>query len=110
MGKYEVISTGEIKTMLESMLHPLYFKKIVEDSVSKLSGDECYSLRTRNEFLNYDVNIDDISYTYQFVRDVIGKFKGEENSFTRSFINVYLVKKLFSEIYQEDPRFFMDLK
>lgn len=81
----DVIYTGENETTPESMLHPSYFKKFVEDSVSKLSGDECYSLRTRNEFLNYNVNIDDISYTYQFVRDVIGKFKGEGEKFYPEF-------------------------
>ena len=53
--------------------------------MSKLSKDECYSQNTRDEFLNYAINLNDTNYTYQLVRNVIGKFKGDGEKFYPEF-------------------------
>lgn len=34
----------------EQVLHPLYFKRYIEDSIIKLTGDECYPSEITNEF------------------------------------------------------------
>ena len=53
--------------------------------MSKLSNDECYSQNARDEFLKYAVNLNDTNYTYQLVRNVIGKFKGDGEKFYPEF-------------------------
>ena len=77
-------STEKHQATPESNLHPLYFKAYVK-KVSTLSNDECYSQNTRDEFLNYAVNLNDTNYTYQLVRNVIGKFKGDGEKFYPEF-------------------------
>lgn len=69
----------------EALLHPLYFKQYVQKSATKLASDECYSEKTRKEFINYQVTLDDANFTYQYVRDVIKKFKGNAEKFYPSF-------------------------
>ena len=69
----------------EQMLHPLLFKKFIETSVAKLAGDECYSDKLRAEFSNYKVNVDDAGSSYQYVKDVIGNFKGNAEKFYPEF-------------------------
>ena len=39
-----------------SLLHPLYFKKYVNQSAAKLAIDECYSERLRKEFVVYSID------------------------------------------------------
>lgn len=72
-------------TTAETKLHPLYFKKYTQLSASKLSKDECYSEKTRNEFVNYVITNDDTNFSYSFVRDVIGSFKGDAEKFYPAF-------------------------
>ena len=67
------------------MLHPLYFKKYVNLSTSKLALDGCYSDKTRQEFEGYVVSIDDANESYRFVLDVIGEFKGNVENFYQKF-------------------------
>ena len=69
----------------EEMLHPLYFKKYVNLSASKLSSDGCYSEKTCKEFEGYEVSLDDANESYRFVRDVIGEFKGNAEKFYPKF-------------------------
>ena len=85
IGKDGHVSTEENQTTPESKLHPSYFKAYVEKSISKLSNGECYSQNTRDEFLNYEVNINDTNYTYQLVRNVIWKFNGNGEKFYPDF-------------------------
>ena len=42
----------------------------MQNSVSKLALDECYSEKTQREFSNYEVTVDDANYSYQFIRNV----------------------------------------
>ena len=70
--------------MPENMLHPLYLKKNINKSVSKLA-DECYSEKTRKEFTDYQVSVDDANYSYQLVRNVIGEFRGNAEKFYPAF-------------------------
>ena len=71
--------------MPENMLHPLYFKRYINNSVSKLALDECYSEKTRKEFADYQVTVDDANYSYQLVRNVIGEFRGNAEKFYPAF-------------------------
>ena len=85
LGKMDLLLPKNNQATPKSKLHPLYFKAYVKKSVSKLSNDECYSQNTRDEFLNYAVNLNDTNYTYQLVRNVIGKFKGDGEKFYPEF-------------------------
>ena len=71
----------------ESKFHPLHLKGFIIKSASKLANDECYSEKTENrgEFTNYEVTLDDTIFSYQFVRDIIGSFKGDTEKFYSSF-------------------------
>ena len=69
----------------EALLHPLYFKKYINVSAIKLSQDQCYSEKTRKEFDGYEVSLDDANETYQYIRDVLGEFKGDAEKFYPKF-------------------------
>ena len=69
----------------ESLLHPLYFKKYVNQSAAKLAIDECYSERLRKEFVVYSIDSDDAGVSYQFIKDCITNFKGDAEKFYPSF-------------------------
>ncbi|XP_057291824.1 uncharacterized protein LOC130647836 [Hydractinia symbiolongicarpus] len=56
----------------EKMLHPLYFKKYMEEAVSKLAGDECYPSEITNEFKMFKVGgLDNVLPSYALVKDLI---------------------------------------
>ena len=65
----------------EEKLHPLYFKKFIQNGASKFALDECYSEKFRKEFSSYVVTYDDALFSYQFVRDLIGCFNGDLEKF-----------------------------
>ena len=69
-----------VKSPVEK-LHPLYFKKFIQNRASKLALDECYSEKFRKEFSSYVVTYDDALFSYQFVRDLIGCFNGNLEKF-----------------------------
>ena len=69
----------------EEKLHPLYFKKFIQNGASKLALDECYSEKFRKEFSSYVVTYDDALFSYQFVRDLIGCFNGDLEKFYPTF-------------------------
>ena len=56
--------SGKLLVTPESLLHPLYFNKYVNQSAAKLAIDECYSERLRKEFVVYSIDSDyaDVSY------------------------------------------------
>ena len=54
----------------EDRLHPLYFKKYINNCAKQLATDGCYSDETIDTFISYNCSLDDENYTYQFVRDV----------------------------------------
>ena len=54
----------------EDHLHPLYFKKYINNCAKQLATDGCYSDETIDTFSSYNCSLDDANYTYQFVRDV----------------------------------------
>ena len=69
----------------ENILNPLKFKIYIQNSVSKLALDECYSEKTQKEFANYEVTVDDANYSYQFIGNVLGQFKGNAEKFYPAF-------------------------
>lgn len=69
----------------EEIIHPLYFKKIVNNSASKLAQDECYSEKTRQEFECYTVSLDDADEVFKYFRDIVGEFKGNAEKFYPKF-------------------------
>ena len=73
---YGVLTSPIVDKSPEALLHPLYFNKYINLSAIKLSQDQCYSEKTRKEFDGYEVSLDDSNETYQYIRDVLGEFKG----------------------------------
>ena len=43
------------KSYFEEKLHPIYYKQYIEESALKLSVDECYSEKNREEFSTYKI-------------------------------------------------------
>ena len=71
----------------EDRLHPLYFKKYINNCAKQLATDGCYSDETIVTFSSYNCSLDDANYTYQFVRDVIENFDGNGEKFYPLFYN-----------------------
>ena len=71
-------SSAEIE---EYLLHPLKFKTYVTQSALKLSKDECYSEKTRKQFCEFTMNVEEANFSYQYVHDVISNFKGDSEKF-----------------------------
>ena len=64
------------------ILHPLYFKKYLEECIVKLAADECYPDEIIQEFKNYKVgDLNDVIFTYNLVRDLIESFDGNRQKF-----------------------------
>ena len=77
--------SGKLLVTPESLLHPLFFKKYVNQSAAKLAINECYSERLRKEFIVYSIDSDDADASYQFIKDCITNFKGDAEKFYPSF-------------------------
>ena len=89
----------------EEKLHPLYFKKFIQNGASKLALDECYSEKFRKEFSSYVVTYDDALFSYQFVRDLIGCFNGDlENSTQLSTMCVSSDENAFKNLLRRSSR------
>ena len=70
----------------ESILHPLHLKGFIMKSATKLASDECYSEKSREEFVKYQsITLDDAIFSYQFIRDVILNFNGDAETFYSCF-------------------------
>ena len=73
-----------IKTKVaKDMLHPLYFKKYVNDAAKKLAEGGCYSKKTLSALKGY--HLDDANFSYQFVRKVRKNFNGNGEMFYPQF-------------------------
>ena len=94
----------------ESKFHPLHLKGFIIKSASKLANDECYSEKTRGEFTNYEVTLDDAIFSYQFVRDIIGSFKGDTEKFYSSFYKCVSDVIVFRNLTLKDPQLFLVLR
>ena len=63
----------------EEILHPLYFKKMVEESVNKISNDHCFPDELLNPLKEYNTgNLDKINHTYGFIKELIVSYDGGE--------------------------------
>ena len=71
------------KKEAEEVMHPLYFKKYLEECIVKLANDECYPAEeVMHEFKIFRIgSLDDVIYTYNIVRDVIQSFNGDAEKF-----------------------------
>ena len=86
--------SGKLLVTPESLLHPLYFKKYVNQSAAKLAIDECYSERLRKEFGVYSIGSDDADVSYQFIKDCITNYKGDAEKFYPSFYKCVSSKEI----------------
>ena len=68
-------------------LHPLYFKKLLNETVSKLANDKCYPDKTREEFnnANFASLNDDVLPIYSIFKTVISHYDGNNAKFYTSF-------------------------
>lgn len=79
----------QVVKMPEEILHPLYFKKYVENSVAKLGEDECYPQEVMNEFKAYKVGtLNDVNCSYALIRDLISSFDGDAEKFYPKFYKI----------------------
>ena len=79
-------SKSTINRTAESMLHPLQFKRMINETSERLSLDKCYSDETRGAFKDYQVDLDDAINSYNFIKDVITDFHGDgERLFLRNY-------------------------
>ena len=58
---------------------------MINSSAAKLCIDECYSAKTRQEFLGYVVTLDDTKESFQYIKQVISEFKGNVENSTPKF-------------------------
>ena len=65
----------------EDRLHPLYFKKYINNCAKQLASEGCYSDETIATFSSYNCSLDDANFTYQFVRDVMKNYNGDGEKF-----------------------------
>ena len=77
--------TVNSEKITEEKLRPLYFIKYVNESAIKLSKDECYSQTTHSHFEGYKLSLDEANQAYNYVREVIGEFKGNAEKFYPKF-------------------------
>jgi len=81
-----VVNSAAPAIIPEDLFHPLHLKKIIMKSATKLANDECYSEKSRKEFANFqNITSDDAIFSYQFIRDVVGDFKGDAEKFYSCF-------------------------
>lgn len=78
---------AEVK--VESILHPLKLKKLVQHSIDKFEKEQLYPDAILTEIKAYKdiLNITDILITYSYIREVISQFKGDAEQFYRLFYN-----------------------
>ena len=63
--------------------------------------DECYSEKTQKEFANYEVTVDEVNYSYRFIRNIRGQFKGNAEKFYPAFyksVSEVIVSKNLKEV------------
>ena len=78
-------SMSTINRTADSMLHPLQFKRMINETDESVSLDKCYSDDTRGAFKDYQVDLDDVIYSYNFIKDVITDFHGDGEKFYPTF-------------------------
>ena len=78
-------STVNSEKIAEAKVRPLYFMKYVNKSAIKRTKEECYSQTTRSHFEGYKLSLDEANQAYKYVREVIGKFKGNAEKFYPKF-------------------------
>ena len=94
-------STVNSEKITEEKLRPLYFIKYVNESAIKLSKDECYSQTTHSHFEGYKLSLDEANQAYNYVREVIGEFKGNAEKFYPKF---YKCVSSENSIFRNLPR------
>ena len=74
----------------EEILHPLYFKRYLEKSATKLAADECYPVEIMDEFKNFNINsLDDVSTSYSLIKHLLTAFNGNAEVFYPQFYKVF---------------------
>lgn len=74
---------------IEQIMHPLAFKKILSQSVSKLSGEECYPDEISEQFKQFNNSNDVMRLVYELIKDVVLKFKGDAEKFYPDFCYLF---------------------
>ena len=58
---------------------------MINETAERLSLDKCYSNETRGAFKDYQVDLDDAIYSYNFIKYVITDFHGDGEKFYPTF-------------------------
>ena len=73
----------------EEILHPLYFKKYLKKSASKLAADECYPPEM-NEFQNFKIEtLEDVADAYLLIKPILAEFNGNAAKYYPRFYKVF---------------------
>ena len=94
----DTVSNRKEERSAESLCHPLYFKKFVEQCLHKLSLDECYPTEMLNEFKSLSVTLADTNYAYQLVKYCFENFDGNGEKFYAKFYNSITKQHTFKNL------------
>ena len=72
-------TTTKSRITAEEILHPLYFKKIIEKSIKKVTEKGYYPDSMMNELRNYETSLNNVMAPYNLVKDTIISFKASGN-------------------------------
>lgn len=82
----DVNMRSKVGKVAEEILHPLYFKQMIEKSVNKLLEDKCYPEEVIKDLQNYEIgNLDKVHHTYSFIKGPIVSYNGDAEKFYPSF-------------------------
>ena len=88
-GKGVLHPNAPAEVKVESILHPLTLKKLIQLSIDKFEKEQLYPDDILAEIKAYKamLNITDILVTYSCIREVILQFQGDAEQFYRLFYN-----------------------
>lgn len=70
------------------------FQQFVEKSALKLSKDECYSMKTCQQFVDYKLDFDTACEIFDLFKELIYNFKGNAEKFYPQFYKINYESKI----------------
>lgn len=73
-------------------------KECIEHCVSKLISEDCLSKGTIETLTSYNVTLDEASYCYEHLKDVVQNYKGDKENFLPAFYKLVMHQKIFRSL------------
>ena len=88
-GKGVSHANAPTEVKVESFLHPLTLKKLIQQSIDKFDNEALYPDDVLTEIKEYKAMLDitDILLTYSYIREVMLQFQGDAECFYQLFYN-----------------------